>query len=605
MTRPYTDQYYEINQGAHRKPANLIGAPSIIWHQALWNADVNFSGHSDDARRNDRTDAIKSYLWALYDRLVSRGCSPSNIASRDELTPHPGDRSRVFSIEFLWMRLPAIIRFEVHTEYVAITSSVDGSYRPADDVRQTADIDPEFNILYNLFNELSRLDNDDATFNYQLYHNYIYEKIWAKFDAEILQSSTNDVLLTHGSSADAAKAVGGRFADFRGLITVESYDVDIPPDQEGTYGNTSQKPFYDPNLPVDRSRKTIHRFQRFSDDSARHKLSKLWSFLTAVPAPLGSGGRYEYTVSHLIRHRAIYVTALGPQQSGAAGHYREEPLYYLVHSSTQCPRQIGRVIERLNTLGTLRLAALMWIDKFKEAGFLFRTIERDIEDTRTTIFNNLRSTNEGKANSYINEKFDNIEIVLKNIASLFEQEALSYRVARANAYIRNYLQLLSSIDAKRIEGFQPYDTFVLRRLDDSFTFIVGLRERYNEIKESVSSLYQYYLSQSAHAMARSISSSDGEIKKLQEFAEGLLIAFFLPYYFGSILSHIVFPGEPTINIASPGNTAPAKVILLGLFKIPEQTADVAKGLIWVTTVAVCIYLLFYVRASRKKAAAAP
>jgi hypothetical protein len=60
------DTYPQLLMGAHRKPAPVLGSPSLVWHIALWRL-VRPEQIEEDRKKRRRL--LDDYLQDLYVRL--------------------------------------------------------------------------------------------------------------------------------------------------------------------------------------------------------------------------------------------------------------------------------------------------------------------------------------------------------------------------------------------------------------------------------------------------------------------------------------------------------------------------------------------------------
>lgn len=557
MAAPYLGAYGEINNGAHRKAADLIGAPALVWHQALWNAEHEFK------KREDRAKVIQLYLQSVHSRIgqIAPGVEPP----RSEIEVSPTDRVRVITFTFSWEGMRTKIRFEIHTEYLTITSAIDLSVDlsvPLDTTKDALrDKFTEYRHLLKSVNSLQDViggwapkrdtpEYQSLTAKMRELHTDLHETIWTGiFDQAVLDS--NGVL--------AQGVLGKRFADFRGLITCERYPDPRPhyesPDATRIADDLLQSPFYKADED-DRSR--WHRIYFPDDLWARTRLNKAWPFLTAVQENFP--GRFEYTVSRLLDGRMLYASALGPQpKEGGSGN--ERPLFFYLHSATQCERQIGRMVDRLCQLGTLRLASTIAMPAFKTVSQSLRNVEGQINNVRASIQSLITMSNKANYESEgaseirqeleesITQKFGEIQKDMAKISTgddvdskALGDESIEYRLSRSRYYRTQFASLIDDLRLKRLEGYQPYNEFVRRRLEGAFGFIDAVEHRLHEIKSDWRALDQLYLTTNITILTGEIDVEQkltkrvqDQIKSLQIFAETILLLGIAPYYlFGLI-----------------------------------------------------------------------
>lgn len=136
-------------------------------------------------------------------------------------------------------------------------------------------------------------------------------------------------------------------------------------------------------------------------------------------------------------------------------------------------RRLDRVILRLHSLGTLRLIALKNLDSLIEIDQQLDLIEKEIDD----LGKNARLTGPARlrAINRINRKL----FELSNLCT----GSLFYRVSRSAAYAEQFRRLMGNLALNRIEGWEPYNEFVSRRLFSRFDAIRRIGERVKYVQE--------------------------------------------------------------------------------------------------------------------------
>ena len=207
----YYSQYREINNGAHRKAADLIGAPSLIWHQAFWHAE-----HAP-ARKRARAERLRSYLEAL--RTNMRQKSDPHTFTATPIVSRPNERVGTITQSFSLEGIRVKIRVEIHTEYVSITSIIDASLDMSERVKTTkAQLEERFNYK-KLRESIEKFCHGtscapslgDPFPDVRNVHRFLYTDVWEEW----LQPTILDV--------EGYSSLGARFADLRGFVTCERY----------------------------------------------------------------------------------------------------------------------------------------------------------------------------------------------------------------------------------------------------------------------------------------------------------------------------------------------------------------------------------------------
>ncbi len=75
---------------------------------------------------------------------------------------------------------------------------------------------------------------------------------------------------------------------------------------------------------------------------------------------------------------------------------------------------------------------------------------------------------------------------------------------------------MDGLRIKRLEGYQPYDEFVERRLGGIFGFIDGVEQRIDQLKSEWRSLDQLYLTTTVNILTGEIDKQQEETKNVQQ-----------------------------------------------------------------------------------------
>jgi hypothetical protein len=605
----YFDSYGEINNGAHRKAAELTGAPAFVWHQAIWLPAASVLTEP----KTSRHDIVKGYITGLYKHIensISDRIHDKDVIKKIYLPPRhlmdirEDDRVRVISYELYWRGLRSRIRVENHTEYVTITSIIDAS-SPLDDDTKTAVADDVKRCL-SIFSRIGLGVKQNPPTNDQISqcHEFIYDKIWKIFFEEIL-----NIPVTHeeGSSEKylensvfpnvSAGALGPRFADFRGFISASRYpcdragnqicpvvplqkDQDCPP----CYFEMVE-PFLDKDLG---SRGQSHQDGYPNEAWSRTILNRAWPFLEVAgrdhKSPISY--RFEFSASRLLDGRALYVSSLGPQPdlwTDSPSEQVNTPVHFYIHSITQCEREIGRLVDTLTTLATLRLAAIIALPDLKTVRVSLSIIDNDIKNVRKDIHNLIKISplpnNPKKDNKkelsasilgqldFINQKVTDLSngdhfgkerttklngkaITLKESDKMADprlgKATLEYRLERSQFYRESFNDNLSLLRIQRIEGFQPYDEFINRRLKSSHRYIEDIEGSVNHTIAEWRSLDQLYLTSEITMLTydlrdqgKKLEQEQKAIMNLQFGAEAAFALLLGPYYASSLIIFLI------------------------------------------------------------------
>lgn len=546
--------YREINGGAHRKAASTVGQPSFVRRIGLWDVGPREvrnkhgrSGHPAELRRDlkahseRRRAAYSNYLSELQaivganeeDRFHDGSCDPL----RQDRDVHSGTLS---VLRFCWRKIHATVRVEFHAEYVTVTSILDFSLAPFEgyqsiargassgaEVRATAE--KRLAALKRMYDrggwpasDGKAADDRRRALNQALPD--FQAKLWAMFEDEVLNGHIEGRRILE-------EAFGEVFADFRGTITGSHAGWSALNDkarEDRMQGVTTYAPR--------RNRNRQMQHARPSEALIRGALRRLWPAIEFDESLCN----YEFTAGAFLNGRAIYVSALGPQPNEGANSDAWNAVHYHIHSFTDDEWQIGRLVERINTLGTLRLAATMDVKSLSEASALVDDTLALIEAGAAQLQSAISASKSAKGDAIddgtasAEKKLENINNLMVDVQSkvvdldFIVSGDISVRLQRSEYYLAQFGREARALREKRIEGYQKYQEFVARRLNGVFRYFEFLRRRLTEIHESRAALVRQYSS-------LKISTVTSEIGRIQEIGDVALIGILIPYYVGMMI----------------------------------------------------------------------
>lgn len=552
--RELSGEYYNCNAGAHRNIPNNIHAPALTWHRAYWISDPN--------KVNELKDKLDSVLLALvadlrtrsspayvnddkidelcvspcisgkiilFDTLVNESTlsvdenisnidfsKPSHCLAGDKfLSEECESRRRNVTVAFSHKEILFNIRCEWHSEYFTITICAEFRFNRKDPPfskhvalenstkslldyleHETGNRSGEGERKDNIFKNVSHrelIKRPDLLLELSVIKNYFYKKFWRGCFLFIL-SFTN----TKRAYRAAMKELfdKAKFADFRMLILSDGATV-----------------FEDKQF-----------FEYEKEPSWGVKAKEKYIPLLNVEA--GEINRRECVINYLLGGRAFYLSNLAANTIRARGRFHS-PIETIIHVR-QCEGskqavvnewELGRLINQIHVLGTLRLAALKDVTALHEAGTALSKFDPIAQEARDAIFTDKHTRVEKlkaaqKGYNEITEKFMKMG-----------RAGLAYRTERSRYYYRQWESAVVSLDIKQLEGDQPYDQFVKRRLGAEFQYIDRLGRRHERATQTLQLITQ--------------SFTGLELYKMQVGAEIALFGFLIPYYFIGILSNFV------------------------------------------------------------------
>jgi hypothetical protein len=607
--------YHELNAGAHRKAPKTLTAPSLIWHLAFWTGFqeldkyrrplVNVDGSPKKKRPDEIRAAVDRYIIGLYQALLRNGEVDeassagtaekaakveltSNVSGKyllfnhaydqesfgensppvkfDDLNPRQKDifvsTNRSVSLEFAWKQLDVTVSFEIRTEYFSISTFVE-----ANKDRKKADIlhpaiggfDQRMKMMRDYLQDAG-LATGSADPRPAQVNAYFFHQFWDEYEKKILPGA----LLAEIAKDAVFSQV---FADFRGLVVsdeaVKFSDANFfAGDRYPVWGREAKNRF----LPLIEHRNKELRI------------------------------RYECAVNYMLDGRALYMSTLGPQfpappaldsgeppanASPAARsgdwQFRDKrvPVEFIVYAYQRYDDktivnkwQLGRLVNQILLLGRLRLSALKDIKSLLEAGQLLSQLEQSTQAARDAIAETeeAKKNPEADAQGQHSAKAPSDEKVMELIGNAHEKlneitgrflkatgTGLSYRIERSRYYVTQFDENVKLLRIKRLEGDQPYDQFIRRRLGSEFDFINRLGIRFDRATNNVVSLDQNYLAITQNALVKRANQIDEDIHTIQKYGELFLLGALVPYY----VTHLL-------------------VLILG-----EESAPVIAGNVWI------------------------
>jgi hypothetical protein len=450
------------------------------------------------------------------------------------------DRRSVI-MRLVWTEVATItIRFEFRTEYFTSTIFVDlAPTLPIGEVDETSgEIRWNLSELRKHFKDLAgtpgpKLDG---------LKRYFFSEFWETFALQIfpkeeLESYRSDPLLAR------------TFADFRGLIVSDE---------------TMEYPYVD-----------VGHFAWGNNLEAK--------LLPLVTQPDLS----ECTAAYMLSGRALYMSTLVSQTEGPLG--LRIPLTYVVYVHQRTVEnvfpskplvtkwQLGRLIDRIHLLGSVRLAALRDLRPLRQAGDSLAGLEALITTARDAVSPNAEredaeqpATGEVRPTPPLREHQDTLRLIqvaqrhFNQIGSTYFDQTnsdtgLMYRVERSRYYVAQFRSSIPSLRLGRLEGYQRYDEFVDRRFGAYYDYIDRLGRRYERASDALRTLYQNYLAVRSNKTGQ-------QIEELQRFAEAALIGVLVPYYIVSSMAHLGDAPHPlSAEHNGPSVTQAFSVVFLTMF----------------------------------------
>lgn len=472
ISENYIDEYSVLHGEAHKRSAFAVGAPALSWHLGLFATNENNPKNIFEViDHREMAQIAKQFFFSILDGI---DVGPDYERIRDaayESANASGPKVLFLSINDILLK----VAVTPHSDHFTLTIVVDLSKPahlniptsndiPQDTVMKIEVINNDFSelILRHYANYAKYADGDNTTSETVATEAkyFLQNGIWEKIASQFLKNT-----MLHDPKKSRTKECYRHkiFADFRGVLINSQKIRDVLKinrghEDAGLVGNNG--------LFIEKHSQTIGLKSVF---------------------PLFKLGDRTFNYKEIIgctlfRNRAVYMSPLGapPVHSGAIID-NCRPLYFAVAVHENNRWQIGRIIHRLNTLGTLRLLALRDFKKLKDASDSIREVGEAL-DLAARQTDDANHTTEGRIDAEHNrlvqhkKKIDSIGL---NIAG-----HISYRVYRSRYRAQQFDIQLSDLHVERIEAWQPYDEFVKRRLYPAFDFISRIGERYERLNEN-------------------------------------------------------------------------------------------------------------------------
>jgi hypothetical protein len=523
----YVEDYKSLVSWAYRRPARLCHPPAIVRHLGYWIRDIG-----SFERREELFDKFSNSIQTCNNNFEHETPLATLIGSPSLHRRYQACRLKSDD----WQTLPVRMTLELHHEYLTVSTIIE--LQQLDETLPAST--PVTGRLVSAIARLRKVTTErheelsskslprgkpermtDVRQKLESPYQDIFIKVWDDFYEQILLNPVGDM----GSD------LGEVFADFRGFIASCT-------DLGG--------PFFGKDAPPPARTKSP---RVFSEDDSIQRAHVMLPFMTAEPETIKGKEEKELTISRFLDGRCIYASTLGAQPPESE-QKAEQPITYFILTNAVNSWQTGRLVDRIHTLGTLRLAARRYLGLLNKAGDDLHELEKEILETV-----------DPRIPSMIMSDFATNEVmrVLSDASSRLRgirqsiPGGLPYRVERSRYYRSQFKTLLTALrlgPGGRIEGFQPYDEFVERRFGSAYEFIDMAGKRFDRVEHQLSVFYQRVRTAEAASLQRQITRQTRTIEVLQEVAESGFFVVLFPYYLGAMLARLFLPLLPLLPFLS-------------------------------------------------------
>jgi hypothetical protein len=432
---------------------------------------------------------------------------------------------RVVMMRFSAYHMRWVVRVELRSEYFCISTFAEfrDDNNVSDDLHYSKIDVTGFQAMYNLL--VARFSGQKASMPAEV-GRYFYNTFWEKFLHDVLKMADKSRIFQ-------TRVFRNVFADFRGMIlsneTCRNVEISNENDvKNGTWGYNVD----------DKLREVLH-------DATKNEIS----------------------ASLAIRNRVLYMSSLGAQPTKEMFD-EPVPLEVVVYIQQGKPTggvrpvnkwQLGRFIDRLHLIGTVRLAALKNYPALVNVGEALSEFDAKVGIARGAVTGNEKKAEEAIKGAH--EAFNEITKMFNKATRT--NSGVLYRIERSRYYTTQFHKNIESLKLQTIEGYQKHDKFVERRLGPTYDFIDRLGARYERAANSLSTLDQHFLSLKTNELQE-------DTRKIHLGGEYALLAVLLPYYMISNFSGVIN------ETATPLLTMLVWIMFIGwlTFRVSEKSENI-------------------------------
>jgi hypothetical protein len=570
---PYSNQYTTITRVGQPPPTPAFGAPSLVWHVGIWPKRANDPQDTYDLNREDarakfivrRAEWIADINKTLESiQKIGRRSGKIDLfhlvpQSDWECDHRFGEqqeptfdvlRRECLTFTLWWPDNDAVqhdrsairvcVRAEIHSDYFTLAFFIDvtkpWNERPCYDVASA--VGTRRVSLMSTVEAVKKACEarfDPAAIDVEA----IPETAMSNVEAKTLLAAANllydeiwtDFCKDFGiDEARLAGSYGEFFANFRGLVMavdgVPNKDTAVNQQSPEALAAAGTRPFVrfngtdngaEPNAVLKAYWPFIRRITPFADYREFIACGML-NWRTLYVSALGSDFMVNYSDESRSRGDEVPSGFLPPGERTEFDHYSSPsptptPFRYLFLTKCQPHRQqIGRIVARVNAMGTMRLFALKdWsVIKDADAHIRMQGLELDrvttawsherkiIDDKYPTHGRRLSLDNEDKKYSEISQLTKEIEGDLITIAAQLDKigvcavGGLHYRINRSSYYIDEFKNLIDTLGIGIVDSWNSYPSFIKLGLQPAFDYIkaagmrlISLRGRLQSVTEAI------------------------------------------------------------------------------------------------------------------------
>jgi len=529
----YANSFEKLIREPHRRSATACRAPGLIWHFGFWPE----RGHDpQDARtrgdfNNRLTDWIVGQLAPFVDRLHAAGSTgypgkPPNLRLRDR--DEDGKEKQIYTasrtdVEFRlpWNGFDIGVRIELHADYVTVTF-----FTSVEEASYATSFKSE---VIRWFEKASGADAEEA----RAASDYLHDGFWKAFvshlvskngarpargpdkgptaSAGLLRRLFGKASLRPERSEAGAFAPGEVFLDVRGVLlqVAETNDGFIP----------------------------FLRSMGTAEALANSKLDgKIAARLLKQHEHFLSHGGFdtdprEYVANLFLEERALFISNLGSEPPRGEPGNRDRFIRYQVFVKQAKSRELGRLVERINTLETLKIMSLKDVELIREVGTSIR-LQGSKLDKISAKLNNVRAE-KPKGARKLERALCDLEAQLDTMSGL-PTGGLAYRVVRSDYYGDQFKRRLKTMEAKPLEFWQSYAMFAERRYYSVLDYIANTGRRIRNLRNRLAATLETIQTTILVDLTRSVH----RVQASTQLQAALLFVIGFSTFFGELLEPV-------------------------------------------------------------------
>jgi hypothetical protein len=553
---------------AQHDPAPQVGSPSITEHMAFWISDTKVDDWQGWVKEIEKFALNLHKLLAEDDKDKKKGHGIQGIKGTEvrllkndyvlgvqawqlkqpaaPAAELQGTRYETINFRGALGSLPLGIQLELHKEYFTLTTTIDLSLKNEKNLYYK-DGETQFGALKKALDELNRFLTDRyakvidgqpqriVAPSAQLAETVcpaLFTNLWEAVQRTYIAPALGEV---------GQNNVGQVFGHFRMLALTRG----LLAEKKSVWGKR-KFPFI--NLPWSeinkkappRTLEEIMRgipFEQRSDGEGSAELIHGTQLVdTLFPLLLASGGaeagQREHIFAPMENNSVIYASALGPQKPNAAPN-DVVPVTSVLYACHDERFQLGRLVDRLLTLGTLRLAALYDLHKVEHANELLRGVETELDALNKDLPESLKAGGEDVADDVLRLSTRLARIARGEEEGKKEYEiigGLPHRAERSNYYWQAFLDLVADLGGGRIKGSQAYDQFIRRASGGSYNFIRMVGERLQRLQTIIAEIDEKIQTEESVRTQKTTAKWTKKSAKFLMAADIFVCAVASPYY---------------------------------------------------------------------------